>query len=53
MLLEELMEKVESYCNERDMIVKNFVTDHNRKIKSCLQRETKKTETVKDIWYDS
>ncbi len=27
MLPEELMERAESYCNERDMTVKEFVTD--------------------------
>jgi len=27
MLPEELMERVQSYCNERDMTVKEFVTD--------------------------
>ena len=27
MLPEELLERVESYCNEKDMAVKDFVTD--------------------------
>jgi len=27
MLPEELLERVKSYCNERDMTVKEFVTD--------------------------
>jgi hypothetical protein len=27
MVPEELIERVQSYCNERDMAVKNFVTD--------------------------
>ena len=27
MVLEELMERVQSYCNERDMTVKEFVTN--------------------------
>jgi hypothetical protein len=54
MIPEELLERLQTFCAEKEITVQDFRNNcpgfydrcHNRKIRTCTQREEKKTTTV-------